>query len=329
MTAIPFQDAVAGSAKKAMNELGAKSRDLYMVPIDGIRKHPNFNIVRIDKAKYDAKVREIADSIKANGFYSSQPIKVFVAKEDGAEVVYVTNGHTRLDAARLAIEEGCQLEHLPAVPWPAGTTVEDITVSLYTENNGDPITPYGIALLCKRLVELGVEDTKIAERFSLGIGYVRSLLQLAGAPKAVREMVQSGKVSATLAVETLKKEGSNAVKVLQASEKVAQELGKDKVTKKVVKKANGEDKPKKPRKDKVTKVSESPPAQPQLPLAEDPSVTTKLVKAMTAALAVVTKSNAWDTMPGTVQKIVTEAHDAGTRFLQGDEEPASNDPDAL
>ena len=317
MTAIPFQDAVAGSVKKAMSEAGAKSRDLYMVPIDGIHKHPNFNIVRIDKAKYDAKVREIADSIKANGFYSSQPIKVFVAKEHGEDVVYVTNGHTRLDAAKLAIEEGCQLEHLPAVPWPAGTTVEDITVSLYTENNGDPITPYGIALLCKRLVELGVEESKIAERFSLGLGYVRSLLQLAGAPKAIRDMVTSGQVSATLAVETIKKEGDKAVKVLKESVAVAQELGKTKVTKKAVKKARGEDKPKKQRKTKI----EPPPVE--TTSADDPAVVTKLVRALTSALAVVTKSNGWDTMPSTMQKIVTEAHDAGKRFLQGDEDPAA------
>lgn len=321
MTAIPFQDAVAGSAKKAMNELGAKSRDLYMVPIDAIKKHPNFNIVRTDDAKYKAKVREIADSIKANGFYSSQPIKVYVVKEDSGEVVYVTNGHTRLDAARLAISEGCELVHLPAVTWPAGTTVEDITVSLYTENNGDPITPYGIALLCKRLTDLGVEDTKIAERFSLGVAYIRNLLQLAGAPKAVREMVQAGKVSATLAVETLKKEGSNAVKVLNAGAVVAQELGKAKITKKAVKKATGQDKPRKPRKDKDAKVS--------APLADDPALTTKLIKAMTAALSTVTKSNAWDTMSATTQKVVTDAHDAGTRYLQGDEQPAGDAADEL
>ena len=67
-----------GSIKRAMEHAGKS--DLWSVPIGEIKVHPNFN-VRVKDKEYHAAVREIADSIIANGFYKDKALAGFVARE--------------------------------------------------------------------------------------------------------------------------------------------------------------------------------------------------------------------------------------------------------
>ena len=67
--------------------------------------------------------------------------------------------------------------------------------------------------------------------------YIEGLLDLVAAPKAIRDLVIAGTVSATLAVETIKKHGKDAAKVLGQGAKEATASGKERVTKKHVVKA--------------------------------------------------------------------------------------------
>lgn len=234
--ALPFADFVIGSIKGAVADAHGSKRDRFFVPRSAILVKEDFN-VRDDTKEYREHVETIARSIAANGFYPSKGIACVVEKgEDGKSLIYAKDGHTRLLAVDYAVEKlGATIELLPIDVVPPGTTAEDITISLVTENAGRPLSPFEVGKVCKRLIDFGMEDKEIARRLSLSLVYVRNLLSLTGAPKAVREMVQSGKVSATLAVETLKKEGANAAKVLKAAEAVATTKGKAKVTKKAVK----------------------------------------------------------------------------------------------
>lgn len=51
----------------------------------------------------------------------------FVAKEDGNDVIFVTDGHCRYDAVELAIAEGAELSRIPVVVAHQGTSMEDLT----------------------------------------------------------------------------------------------------------------------------------------------------------------------------------------------------------
>jgi hypothetical protein len=59
---------------------------------------------------------------------------------------------------------------------------------------------------------------------------VGGLLTLVGAPKKIRDMVSAGKVSASLAVSTLREQGESAVSVLETGLESAQSAGKTKLT---------------------------------------------------------------------------------------------------
>jgi len=248
-----------GALKKATN--GMTSGDLWNCPRVRIHVDPEFN-VRVKDENYNARVRSIADSIKANGFYKDKPLAGYAALDpSGFDIIVLTDGHTRLDAVDLAISEGVDIKDLPMVTKPRGTSMEDLTVALVTGNSGEKLTPYEMAIVCKRLVGYGMEVKDIATRLGYGKAYIEGLLDLLAAPKAVRDLVATGKVSATLAVETVKKHGKEAGSVLSAGVEAATASGKGKVTKKHVNAATGAAKP--------GKKAKALPTQQELPLAGD------------------------------------------------------------
>jgi Predicted transcriptional regulators len=223
---------VRGNVKKAMADAGAKSGDFWSVPPSMLRVIDGFN-GRIRTPAYLEHLARIKDSIRENGYYQDKPLAGFVAKgENGDDVIYVTEGHTRFEAVRELIEEGVEIERVPVVVKPNGTTMEDLTFALVTSNEGRPFTTFETALMVKRLVGMGVDEATIAKRlgFKAGKAYVDDLLSLAGAPKAIRDMVIAEKISATLAIQELKKHGAKAVDRLKAAVAKAEASGKKKAS---------------------------------------------------------------------------------------------------
>ena len=227
------KDIVSSNIKLTMKAIDATSRNLYYVPIDSLSIMDDFN-VRSKNQDYADSVRAIADSIIANGFYAHKPFAVLAMKENGKDILAVYDGHTRYDGLKLAISEGASIERVPVVCSPAGTTLEDITVGLVTNNSGRQLEPLAIAIVCKRLIGYGLDNLEISKRLGFSPAYVGNMLMLIGAPKKIRDMVTKGQVSATLAVSTLRDHGENAVSMLESGLNEAIVSGKTKVTAKNV-----------------------------------------------------------------------------------------------
>ncbi|MBK6616693.1 hypothetical protein [Ottowia sp.] len=222
---------MAGSVKGFMKDTHSSSRDLWQVNVELIRVKPGFN-VRINGPAKEAHIRRLADSMKEEGFFQDKPLAGFVAKEGDDQVFYVTDGHCRLEAAKIAIQEGAQIERLPAVAASAGTSEEDLTVALVRANDGLKLEPLEIAIVCKRLVRFNMEVKDIARRLGFSTNYVDGLLMLIGAPIELRDMVESGTVAASTAIETLRDHGDKALDKLRAGLDAAKAKGKDRVTSK-------------------------------------------------------------------------------------------------
>lgn len=222
---------VPGATKSFMKDTGSSSRDLWQVDVDVVKVLPNFN-VRIKDSKYVEHIRRLADSMKEEGFYQDKPLAGYVAKEGQEQVIYITDGHCRMEAVRLAIKEGAEIVKVPVVVASAGSSMEDLTVALVRANDGKPLTPMEIAIVCRRLTRFGWEVKEIARRLGFSQNYVEGLLLLIGAPQEVRAMVESGEVSASTAIGLLRTEGDKAYDKLQEGLENAKAKGKDKVTKK-------------------------------------------------------------------------------------------------
>lgn len=225
-----FQSAIVpGSVKKAMAAVGASSRDLWQVELADIHVFPGFN-VRVKDDAYLDHVRNLAHSILTNGFYQDKPLAGFVVKEGDDQKIFVHDGHCRLEATRIAIEQGAQIERLPVVIAPAGTSLDDLTIGLIQSNSGRPLSPFEVAVVCKRLVGYGWEHGQIASRVGITETYLDGLLQIMAAPMAIRQMIQDGRVSVATALDALRRYGADAVEKLQVAEASAKAAGKTRVT---------------------------------------------------------------------------------------------------
>jgi ParB-like chromosome segregation protein Spo0J len=88
---------------------------------------------------------------------------------------------------------------------------------LLTSNSGLPLTGLEQAEVVKRLLAFGWPESQIASRIGRTRQHVASLLELAEAPHAVREMVRDGAVSPTVAIAAIRQDGTGAAAVLQAA----------------------------------------------------------------------------------------------------------------
>lgn len=230
-------DLTAGNVKKVMSDHSTGRVDVYMVRPNAIRLRPGFNEAREADPEYEMHIRELADSIKANGFYRHKPLTVFAAA-DG--YLYPSDGHSRYKAVLLANEEGAGIEAIPVINEVKGTTEEDRLIGLITNNSGKRLPPYGEGLVCKRLIGCGLSEKEIARRLGFPVAKVSNLLSLVGAAKPIRDMVTSGKVAATTAIQVMREHGPDAVKVLKNGADQADAAGKSKVTPKLLKGATKE-----------------------------------------------------------------------------------------
>ncbi|WP_027812692.1 ParB/RepB/Spo0J family partition protein [Burkholderia cenocepacia] len=227
---------VPGNVKEIVKPFRQGTADVYMVSLDAIRVRPEFNEAREADPEYPAAVREVADSIHANGYFRHKPLKV-AAAADG--YLYVSDGHTRWDGVQLANSEGAGIEAVPVINEVRGTTEEDRIFGLILDNSGRRLTPLGEAMVIKRLIGRGIDEKEIARRLTRNVASIRNALTLVAAPKPIKEMVTSGAVSATSAVKVMKEQGSNAVAHLQAAKEAATAAGKTKVTPKTLKAVGG------------------------------------------------------------------------------------------
>lgn len=219
------KDLITGNVKKLMAELKAEfvtnvpaanqtkgagsSADLWKVPPQALRVMPGFN-VRLPGPNLKAHIRDLADSMKREGYYQDKPISAIVlVDEDGQQRLYVTDGHCRLQAALLAIREGAPIKVVPVVTEEGRTTtLEDLTVKLYRGNTGKELPPFETGLVCHRLSRAGWPDAVIAERLGIKVQYVGGLLRLVTAPKALRDAVTSDEMAASEAISLLRKHGA-------------------------------------------------------------------------------------------------------------------------
>ncbi len=227
-------DLVRGSIRKIYETVEGASRfNAYRFRIGDLHVRPQFNAAReADPAHLDY-VDELAQAIAANGFKQSRPL-VVAPGADGR--MYVSDGHTRLAAAKLANEKyGAKIEFLPCVDEGEGVSEDDRIAGLIVHNNGRPLTALGQASVLKQLMGRGHPVEVAARMTGMSVAKARDLLTLAGAPVEVRDMVASGRVSSTLAIQTMKDDGQQAVTILKDADTKARAAGKKKVTKRDVK----------------------------------------------------------------------------------------------
>lgn len=225
------KDILFGSIKAGMK--GYSSADLWKIPVeelDDLKIMPDLN-VRIPGPALTAHIRFLADSMKDGGYIMAEPLEVFVVEEDGKLVKYVSDGHCRLAALKLAVSEGAKIEAASAVTLPSkGKDIKDIVLGIIRHNSGKAHTPYEKAILCKRLFSYGMSIEEIAKQSGVTPEYVNLLLEAVSLPLSIVTMIQNEEVALNTAVVMVRKHGLKAVELLKQGLVASKAAGKTKVT---------------------------------------------------------------------------------------------------
>jgi ParB/RepB/Spo0J family partition protein len=206
----------------------ARGQTTVMIDPRRVRIKAGLNIRDMTTEAFKAGIEELANSIETQGFLNSHPIEY--SKDD--EGYYVTAGHRRLLASLRVIERGnVELFAIPALPEAKGTKLVDRDINLIISNNGERLTLAEEGEGFKRLMGHGLTIQQISQRCGKSITHINNALDFLSAPAEAHALVGQGKVSATLAAKTIRKEGAKkGVETLQKAVETATASGKAKAT---------------------------------------------------------------------------------------------------
>lgn len=224
-----------------------KRADAIKVRIEDIHVEPGFNLrdlgaVDDEGLTFEQRLALLEDHIAQGGMIP--PLEVRPRDEGG---VWIVDGHRR----QMAINNLDQKGLYPRTPKKGEPDVMELWVNvvMFVGNDADrlarvltsqenqKLNPLERAEGYKRLAAFGWTPAQIAKKIGRSAEHVKSQLDLANSNTDVQTLVRERKVSASVAIQTVRKEGEKAGAVLGAA--VAANGGK-KATPKAVARAAGD-----------------------------------------------------------------------------------------
>ena len=215
-----FKDGIkAGEVKRA---------DAMKVRIEDIHEEPGFNLRR-ENEDLEASIDALADYIAQGGIVPPLEVR---PREDGG--CWVVDGHRRRRAYLRAETRGATIRDADGNLW--------VSIVAFTGNDADRVariitsaesrglTQLEIAEGYKRLIAFNWTPEKIAQKVGKTRQHVDQLLILANADSSIQDMVDAGNVSATTAIDVVRKHGSKAGGVLADAVDSAKASGKKRAT---------------------------------------------------------------------------------------------------
>lgn len=156
---------------------------------------------------------ELAASIEEHGI--KNPIQAYRDKDNDGEW-FAIDGHRRLAASmKLVKEKGLAIRAKVIVVDYRTLNDEQITVDMFTTNDGKRLNFLEMAEGVRRLSAYGNTPNEIAKKISKPAPFVKNLLLLSSATRSVKEMIKSNLVSTTLVLKIFKSTESWDETVLQ------------------------------------------------------------------------------------------------------------------
>jgi ParB/RepB/Spo0J family partition protein len=206
-----YRDLIAEGTASRVNAMKFRIQDVH--------EQPGFNLrdeqaVDENGETFAEGIERFAEYIAAGGTYP--PIEIRIRDEGG---VWVVDGHRRRRAVMRAMEMGAPLADKNGDVWMQviafeGNDVDRLT-RIMTSNESRKLTDLERAAGYKRLAAFGLSSSDIAAKVSRSRPHVEQMLILANANHDVHQAVREGRISATAAIELVRKEGENAGAVIK------------------------------------------------------------------------------------------------------------------
>lgn len=198
-----------GSIRGIIREAGVTTSDMFYVEPHKLQVVEGLNLRIRGTPAYKAAVKRYADSIQEEGWYKDKPLTGYAGKSDGKDVIFLVDGHTRMEALEVIKARGGDVpEKVPVIMMPPNTSIDDVVVRMF--KTGEDITPYAKALGIKRLQGMGVDDKVISKRVGLSKRYMEELVGLLALPPKIRNLLAADRLSGTETMAQIRELGQAA-----------------------------------------------------------------------------------------------------------------------
>jgi ParB family chromosome partitioning protein len=175
----------------------------------------------------------LMESIVATGL--QVPLKA--KKVTGTEQYEVVDGHRRMSAILLAIEQGHEILYVDVMTF-SGNDEEQVMSMLVTGVGQKPLTEIEQAEAIKRLTGFGHRIEDIAKKMGKSLPHVYYLVKLSNLPMKIKNLIAEGYISGLAVIEIVESEPNEELQMamiemaIEDAQKDAKEGERKKATKK-------------------------------------------------------------------------------------------------
>lgn len=218
----------AKSFKQMIANKEIKRADAMKVRIEDIHEEPGFNLRR-EGEDLETSIDALADYIAQGGMVPALEVR----PRDGGGV-FVVDGHRRRRAYLRAEQKGASIRDAAGELWLSVVAFTgndaDRVARIITSAEGRALSMLEVADGYKRLVAFKWTPQQIADKVGKTRQHVDQALILANANSDVQALVAGGEISATSAIDAVRKHGEGAGEVLGGAVSKAKAAGKAKAT---------------------------------------------------------------------------------------------------
>lgn len=225
---------MAKSFKQMIKDGDLRRADAMKARLEDLHEEPGFNL-RAEGEELEQSINALAEFIFAGGQIPALEVR---PRAEGG--MWVVDGHRRRRAF-LKLDLAGRLPRVPAKDDPARLEAwisivsfegndADRVARVITSQEGKKLSPLELAEGYKRLSAFGWAPDQIAKKIGKTRQHVEQVMTLGNANTDVQQLVASGQVSATTAVQVVRQHGEEAGKVLGGELQKARATGKSKIT---------------------------------------------------------------------------------------------------
>lgn len=216
----------------SLKSIAASTRDGFNIDPRRIRIEPGFNARDFTLPENIAHIEQLKVSIRENG------VKTPLTVRAQGEEILLSDGESRLRAVWALIKEGVPIETVPCQSEERYADEAARTAGMVIRNTGKQLSMPEQGEVYRRLLAYGWDEPKVVAKVGYSALHIRNCLALVAAPVELQQMVHDGVVAPTTAVNTIRREGDNAPRVLREAADEAKKQGKSRVSGSTVSKAH-------------------------------------------------------------------------------------------
>ena len=207
-----------------LRDLKTGARDMFSIPPSMICVEEGHNPRNYSLPENRAHLDELKRSIAQVGVLSPLWVRFDVPSTGEKKTAVLVDGECRLRAVLELIAEGTEIRSVPVIQVEGKSETERLLLAI-TANTGKPLSKWELGEAFRRLLRFGWSESDVSKKTGYTGRFVAEAVELADAPEEIKHLLSEQAVTPSLALATLRTNGSEATAILKQRVEVAKTNG--------------------------------------------------------------------------------------------------------